>query len=161
MSGRSRAGALNWGHSQLKSTNNANQVKCWFMMRGETGVPGRKIYRCRAENQRTQPTDDADSGNRAREILMVGECSRHWARGYFKILLSLCFTLYITEVKQGTVPSNVSATLNNKSSRYWLWNKDIHIPRFNSASYEKHLLRNLGPYIDGQKRAMRMKRSKV
>ena len=27
------------GHCKLKLTINANQVKCWFLRRGETGVP--------------------------------------------------------------------------------------------------------------------------
>ena len=36
MSSRSSFGALiAWGHCKLKLTINANQVKCWFLRRGE------------------------------------------------------------------------------------------------------------------------------
>ena len=31
--------STNWGHCKLKLTINTNQVKCWFLRRGETGVP--------------------------------------------------------------------------------------------------------------------------
>ena len=36
-----------------------------------------KIPRCRVENQRNQPTYDAESGNRTRVTLVEGECSHH------------------------------------------------------------------------------------
>ena len=32
--------STNWGHYKLKLRINTNQVKCWFLRRGETGVPG-------------------------------------------------------------------------------------------------------------------------
>ena len=48
-----------------------NQVKCRFLRRGETGVP--------VENQQTQPTYDAESGNRTPVTLVRGECSYHCA----------------------------------------------------------------------------------
>ena len=53
-----------------------NQVKC----RGE-GKPEypEKTSRCRVENQQTQPTYDAESGNRTRATLVGGECSHHCA----------------------------------------------------------------------------------
>ena len=56
--------STNWGHCKLKSTVNANQVKCWFLKRGESRSTRRKTSRCRVENQQTQPTDDAGSENR-------------------------------------------------------------------------------------------------
>ena len=58
----SSAGALIGDSCKLKLTINVNQVKCWFLRRGETGVPGEKPL----ENQQTQPTKksyDAESGN--------------------------------------------------------------------------------------------------
>ena len=43
----------------------------------ERGKPeyGRKTSRSRVENQQTQPTYDAESGNRTRATLVGGECS--------------------------------------------------------------------------------------
>ena len=38
-----------------------------------------KTSRCRAENQQTQRTFDAGSGNRTRATLVGGECSHHFA----------------------------------------------------------------------------------
>ena len=60
--------------------NERNQVKCWFFFLGE-GKPeySEKTSRCRVENQQTQPTYDAESGNRTRATLVGGECSHHCA----------------------------------------------------------------------------------
>ena len=33
----------NWGHCKLDLTMKVNQVNCWFLRRGETGVPGEKL----------------------------------------------------------------------------------------------------------------------
>ena len=49
-----------------------NQIKCWFLERGETS-------RSRVENQQTQSTYDAESGNRTRDTLVEGERSHHYA----------------------------------------------------------------------------------
>ena len=38
-----------------------------------------KVSRCREENQQTQPTFDAGSGNQTRATLVGGECSHHCA----------------------------------------------------------------------------------
>ena len=55
--------------------------KCWFLRRGENRSTRRKTSRSRAENQQqTQPTYDAESGNRTRATLVGGECSRHCAK---------------------------------------------------------------------------------
>ena len=39
----------------------------------------RKTSQCRVENQQTQPTYDAESGNPTRATLVGGECSHHSA----------------------------------------------------------------------------------
>ena len=57
MSSCSSAEALN------KLIINANQVKCCFLRRGENQSTLRKTSWCRVENQQTQPTYEAKSGN--------------------------------------------------------------------------------------------------
>ena len=56
-----------------------HQIKCWFLRRGENRSTRRKTSRSRVENQQTQPTYDAESGNRTRDTLVEGERSRHCA----------------------------------------------------------------------------------
>ena len=51
----------------------------WFLRRGENQSTRRKTSRSRVENQQTQPTHDAGSGNRTRAILVGAECSHHCA----------------------------------------------------------------------------------
>ena len=54
--------------------------KCWFLRRGENRSTRRKTSRSRVENQQqTQSTHDAESGNRTRATLVGGECSHHCA----------------------------------------------------------------------------------
>ena len=53
----------------------SNQIKFWFLRRGENRSTRRKTSRSRVENQQTQPTYDAESGNRTRATLVGGECS--------------------------------------------------------------------------------------
>ena len=54
--------------------------KCWFLRRGENRSTRGKTSRSREENQQqTQPTYDAGSGNRARDTLVGGERSHHCA----------------------------------------------------------------------------------
>ena len=48
----------------------------WFLTRGKSRS---KTSRCRVENQQTQPTYDAECGNRTRATLVGGECSNHCA----------------------------------------------------------------------------------
>ena len=55
----------------------SNQIKCWFLRRGENRSTRRKTSRSRVENQQTQPTYDAESGNRTRDTLVEGERSHH------------------------------------------------------------------------------------
>ena len=49
------------------------------MRRGENRSTRRKASRRRVENQQTQPTYDAESGNRTRDTLVDGERSHHCA----------------------------------------------------------------------------------
>ena len=54
--------------------------KCWFLRRGENRSTRRKTSQSRVENQQqTQPTYDAGSGNRTRATLVGGERSHHCA----------------------------------------------------------------------------------
>ena len=62
-------------NSQIK----LNQMKCWFLERGENRSTRRKTCRSRVENQQTQPTYDAEPENRARDTLVEGERSHHYA----------------------------------------------------------------------------------
>ena len=65
--------------NQINQTNQINQIKCWFLRRGENWSTRRKTSRSRVENQQTQPTYDAGSGNRTRVTLVEGERSHHCA----------------------------------------------------------------------------------
>ena len=60
--------------TQHKS-NQIKSIKCWFLRRGENRSTRRKTSRSRVENQQSQPTYDAESGNRTRATLVGGECS--------------------------------------------------------------------------------------
>ena len=57
----------------------SNQIKCSFLRRGENRSSQRKTSRSRVEIQQTQPTYDAESGNRTRDTLVEGERSHHYA----------------------------------------------------------------------------------
>ena len=50
-----------------------------FLGEGKPEYPKKETSRCREENQQTQPTFDAGSGNQTRATLVGGECSRHYA----------------------------------------------------------------------------------
>ena len=65
----------NWGDCK---SNKSNQIKCWFLRRGENRSSRRKTSRSREENQQTQPTYDAGSGNRTWDTLVEGERSHHY-----------------------------------------------------------------------------------
>ena len=58
---------------QIKS----NQIKCWFLVRGENRSTRGKTSHSRVENQQTQSTFDAESGNQTRATLVEGKCSHH------------------------------------------------------------------------------------
>ena len=66
--------STNWGDCK---SNKSNQIKCRFLRRGENRSSRRKTSRSRVENQQTQPTYDAGSGNRTRDTLVEGERSHH------------------------------------------------------------------------------------
>ena len=54
-----------------------NQIKCWFLVRGENRSTRGKTSHSRVENQQTQSTFDAECGNRTRATLVEGKCSHH------------------------------------------------------------------------------------
>ena len=63
--------------------NNPDRIgfwNCWFLRRGENRRTRRKTSRSKDENQQqTQPTHDAESGNQSRATLEGGERSQHCA----------------------------------------------------------------------------------
>ena len=63
--------------------NNPDRIgiwKCWFLRRGENWSTRRKTSRSKEENQQqTQSTCDAGSGNGTRDTLVEGERSHHCA----------------------------------------------------------------------------------
>ena len=54
----------------------SNQI-LGFVKRGKPESDPEKNLRRRVENQQTQPTYEAESGNRTRATLVGGECSHH------------------------------------------------------------------------------------
>ena len=65
--------------NSLQFSIKLNQIKCWFLEREENRSTRRKTSRSRVENQQTQLTYDAESGNRTRDTLVEGERSHHYA----------------------------------------------------------------------------------
>ena len=61
--------------------NNPDRIriwKCWFLRRGENRSTRRKTSQSKVENQQqTQPTYDAGSGNRTQDTLVGGRRSHH------------------------------------------------------------------------------------
>ena len=57
----------------------------FFLGEGKPEYP-EKTSRCREENQQTQPTYDARSGNRTCATLVGGECSRLWLTVYLRTM---------------------------------------------------------------------------
>ena len=62
----------NWGHCKLKL------IECRFLRRGENRSARGKTSQSREENQQTQPTYDAESGNRTRATLVGGDYATVW-----------------------------------------------------------------------------------
>ena len=84
--------------------------KCWFLRRGENRSTRGKTSRSREENQQqTQPTYDAGSGNQTRDTLVGGECSHQCA------IPSPCLpvTLIYTPLPIPLNRSKPRSTLNN------------------------------------------------
>ena len=66
------AQSTNWGHFP----DRIGIWKCWFLRRGENRSTQRKTSWSKDENQQqTQPTYDAESGNRTRATLLGGKYS--------------------------------------------------------------------------------------
>ena len=77
MSSHSSAGAL-IGDTVTEINNEHNQVKFWFLRRGETGVPGEKLsVQGREQTNLAHINFDAGSGYQAWATLVGGECSHH------------------------------------------------------------------------------------
>ena len=55
----------------------SNEIKCWFLMRGENPSTWGKTSHDRVEDQQTQSTYDTGCGNRTRATLVEGKCSHH------------------------------------------------------------------------------------
>ena len=55
-------------------------MKRWFLESGENQSAQRKTSQTRVEDQKTQPTYDAESGNRTRNTLVESEHSCHCAK---------------------------------------------------------------------------------
>ena len=91
-----------------------NQIKCWFLMRGEKRTTQGKTSHGRVgvENQQTQSTYDTGCGNQTGATLVEGKCSHHQANvaTYSIYCLShvrLC--LFICKfVKEGVITSTES-----------------------------------------------------
>ena len=71
----------NLGHCNFKP----NQIKFRFLRRGENRSTRGKNSLSRVQNPQTQPTYDAESGNRTRATLVGGKCSHRYATTPFKV----------------------------------------------------------------------------
>ena len=92
----------------------SNQIKCWFLRRGENRSTRRKTSRSRVENQQTQPTYDAESGNRTRDTLVEGERSHHCANPAPQILCKRNFHQRMTRTSfSETARSRMSTPANH------------------------------------------------
>ena len=87
-----RRGSTTWG-DRKSNQHNSNQLKCWFLVRGENRSTRGKTPRSRVENQKTQPTYDIRSGNRTRATMAEGQCSHHCTNTAHLITLKLIFVL--------------------------------------------------------------------
>ena len=85
------------------STSNWNLEMLVFVEGGKPENP-EKNPRSRDENQQqTQPTYDAESGNRTRATLVGGECSHHCAIPALNNLRSIYFKLKVSKALHVTV----------------------------------------------------------
>ena len=64
-------GSTNWG-DRKSIQHKSNQIKCWFLVRGENRSTRGKTSQSREENQQTQPTYDVRSGNRTSCVGHIG-----------------------------------------------------------------------------------------
>ena len=73
----SRGNQINIAQVIILQSVFTNQIKCWFLMRGENRSTRGKISHSRVENQQTQSTYVTGCGNRTRATLVEGKCSHH------------------------------------------------------------------------------------
>ena len=104
----------NWGDYK---SNKSNQIKCWFLWRGENRSSRRKTSRSRVENQQTQPTYDAGSGNRTRDTLVEGERSHHYANHRRTGTFGLGWAVTTLPEKNYTMPESMCCTKNALKSQ--------------------------------------------
>ena len=83
------AQSTNWGHF----LDRIGIWKCWFLWRGENRSTRRKTSLGKDENQQqTQPTNDAESGNRTRDTMAH--------IGGRRVLSPLCHPCFVHQVNR-------------------------------------------------------------
>ena len=116
-------GALQSKKANIHKSNNykSNQIKCWFLRRGENRSTRRKTSWSRVENQQTQPTYDAKSGNRTRATLVKGECSTTaptlLPRVFIFQLLTRFTCIKFSFLLEGIFLSHIVLIVSNKNDR--------------------------------------------
>ena len=75
----SRGNQINLAQIIILQSLFTNQIKCWFLMRGENRITRGKTSHSRVENQQTQSTYDTGCGNRTGATLLESKCSHHKA----------------------------------------------------------------------------------
>ena len=75
----SRGNQINIAQIFILQSVFTNQIKCWFLMRGENRSTQGKTSHDRVENQQIQSTYDTGCENRTRTTLVEGNCSHHLA----------------------------------------------------------------------------------
>ena len=90
--------------------------KCWFLRRGENWSTRKKTSRSRVENQQqTQPTYDAGSGNRTQATLMGGKrCHGHrcvYFRNFSLLLCSVWFQIHVQELREKKLRKTLTRVL--------------------------------------------------
>ena len=101
----------NWGDCK---SNKSNQIKCWFLRRGENRSSRRKTSRSRVENQQTQPTYDAGSGNRTWDTLVEGERSHHYTNPAPKIVKRFWASILFRDRFQAPIGWRLDSTIHWK-----------------------------------------------
>ena len=89
--------------------------------RGNQSTP-RKTYWSKEENQQTQPTYDAGSGNQIQDTLAGGECSHHCAiPAPQKTLLAKNYICQYLEVKFRQIQQITSSALPKAYMEMYNW----------------------------------------
>ena len=110
--------------NQIKWINQSNQIKSWFLNRGEKRSTRRKTSWSRVENQQTQSKYDIGSGNQTQDTLVEGERSHHWANPaphmfciYFILLYSQVLSISFSRILTNSSPKprTQSPCLSNSS----------------------------------------------